>query len=180
MRYNEADGRGRALKIFPTLNIQQGRVIPTFGDGAPSPLAPQVIVERLLDGGYRPFLNFPQRFTAGWSGPVRVGIPVSLSRILSEVLPIAIDPIADSDFTQPGQVPWASCMSQGEDVGRLRGPKHRTSEDLRDRCQRQQLGAGTSLLLPVGVEGNRLIAHHLPGSIPVGFSMANEQQPWHR
>ncbi len=51
MRYNEADGRGRALKIFPTLNIQQGRVIPTFGDGAPSPLAPQVIVERLLDGG---------------------------------------------------------------------------------------------------------------------------------
>jgi len=39
------------LKIFPTLNIQQGRVIPTFGDGAPSELTPQEILERLLDGG---------------------------------------------------------------------------------------------------------------------------------
>lgn len=51
MRYTCADGRGRDLKIFPTLNIQQGRVIPTFGDGAPSDLTPQEVLERLLDGG---------------------------------------------------------------------------------------------------------------------------------
>ena len=49
--HSNADGRGRALKIFPTLNIQQGRVIPTFGDHAPSALAPMEILDRLLESG---------------------------------------------------------------------------------------------------------------------------------
>ncbi len=39
------------MKIFPTLNIQQGRVIPTFGEGGPSPLPPMEILERLLEHG---------------------------------------------------------------------------------------------------------------------------------
>jgi phosphoribosylformimino-5-aminoimidazole carboxamide ribonucleotide (ProFAR) isomerase len=39
------------LKIFPTLNIQQGRVIPTFGERGPSPLAPTEILDRLLEHG---------------------------------------------------------------------------------------------------------------------------------
>lgn len=39
------------MKIFPTLNIQQGRVIPTFGDHEPSVLAPMEILDRLLESG---------------------------------------------------------------------------------------------------------------------------------
>ena len=49
--HSTSDGRGRDLKIFPTLNIQQGRVIPTFGDPAPSALSPMEILDRLLEGG---------------------------------------------------------------------------------------------------------------------------------
>ncbi|HJV90384.1 MAG TPA: HisA/HisF-related TIM barrel protein [Holophagaceae bacterium] len=39
------------MKIFPTLNIQQGRVIPTFGDPAPSALVAMEILDRLLESG---------------------------------------------------------------------------------------------------------------------------------
>lgn len=39
------------MKIFPTLNIQQGRVIPTFGDRSPSPLSPADLLDRLLERG---------------------------------------------------------------------------------------------------------------------------------
>jgi phosphoribosylformimino-5-aminoimidazole carboxamide ribonucleotide (ProFAR) isomerase len=39
------------LKIFPTLNIQQGRVIPTFGGDAPADQSPLELVQTLLDHG---------------------------------------------------------------------------------------------------------------------------------
>jgi phosphoribosylformimino-5-aminoimidazole carboxamide ribonucleotide (ProFAR) isomerase len=39
------------LKIFPTLNIQQGRVIPTFGERGPSSRTPGEILDLLLEHG---------------------------------------------------------------------------------------------------------------------------------
>lgn len=39
------------LKIYPTLNLQQGRVIPTTGEGGPSDEAPLELAARLLDEG---------------------------------------------------------------------------------------------------------------------------------
>lgn len=39
------------MKIFPTLNIQQGGVIPTFGGSAPDGLSPLAVVQSLLDRG---------------------------------------------------------------------------------------------------------------------------------
>lgn len=39
------------MKIFPTLNLQQGRVIPTFGGETPSEVAPLDLVQMLLDHG---------------------------------------------------------------------------------------------------------------------------------
>lgn len=39
------------MKIYPTLNLQHGRVIPTTGQGGPSPEAPLELAARLLDEG---------------------------------------------------------------------------------------------------------------------------------
>ncbi|HCZ34128.1 MAG TPA: hypothetical protein DHV93_12180 [Holophagaceae bacterium] len=43
--------RGVRLKIYPTLNLQHGRVVPTSGPGGASPEAPLDLAVRLLDEG---------------------------------------------------------------------------------------------------------------------------------
>ena|SRR5687767_11790333 len=61
------------------------------------------ILRALHHGFYRSHctvLHFPQRLSAGWTRQIRLRVPVSLRGIIREILPIAIDPVADADLAQ--------------------------------------------------------------------------------
>ena len=72
------------------------------------------------------------------------------------------------------------CMGPTDDVGGLHCPQDRAGHNACDGGMCQHLGAGAGLLFTGLVQGDGLIAHHLSRSIPVGFSMSDQQERWHR
>ena len=58
------------------------------------------IADDLFHGRNGAMLHLSQRLAAGWARHIRLGIPVSLRRVIRELLPVAIDPMTDPDLTK--------------------------------------------------------------------------------